>query len=101
MFRPDRAIDNSYLRIAVVKSTAREDLICIFQKTTTITKNYIGADWNHFLPSQNDKNRNTDKAWFPIPFDPFGVRPPRPKASNTQGRSVQSADLKFKMRQEQ
>lgn len=64
MFRPDRAIDHSYLRIVVVKSAAREDLICIFQKTTTITKNYIGADWNHFLPSLNDKNRNTAKLGF-------------------------------------
>jgi hypothetical protein len=84
-----------------VKSAPREELICIFQKTTTIAKDYIGENPNHFLPSPNDKNRNTDKAWFPIPFDPFGARPPRPKAPNTQGRSFQSTGLKFKMRQEQ
>jgi hypothetical protein len=62
-------MDNSHLRIEIAKTNPRDDLICIFQKTRTIAKDYSGANQNHFLPSPQDKNRNSDKSWFPIPFD--------------------------------
>jgi hypothetical protein len=47
------------IRCSAHEFNGREDLICIPQKTAILAKDYTGENYKHFLPSPNDKNRNT------------------------------------------
>lgn len=62
------------MKLADVGPSSRSGrLLCIFQKTPTIGKEYAWVICKHFLRFLDGKNNNTEERDFPIPFDALGA----------------------------